>query len=160
MRAKHFFRVLNRQVAQTACAVNRNPLARTDAGNFNGFISSYAGTSNAGSLRRIQTFRDFDRVIGTHDTVGRHAAVGSIASVQYRAAQGFAAGIAVFARTAALEQPCDADTVADFQIFHTVGNFFNQTDAFVSQHATRFVAVIACRNMQVGVAHAAILDFH
>ena len=39
-----------------------------------------------------------------------------------------------------------------FRFFHTVGNFFNQTNAFVSQHATRFVAVIACRNVQIGVA--------
>lgn len=91
--------------------------------------------------------------------MGRHTAVGGVARVQYRAAQGFAAGIAVFARAAALEQPGDADAVADFQIFHTVGNFFNQTDALVSQHAARFFAVVACRNVQVGVAHAAIFDF-
>lgn len=58
-----------------------------------------------------------------------------------------------------MEQPGDADAVADFQIFHTVGNFFNQTDALVSQHAARFFAVVACRNVQVGVAHAAIFDF-
>ncbi len=52
--------------------------------NFNGFISGHTCTSNAGSLRRIQTFRDFDCVIGTHDAVGCYVTPSDgVARVQY-----------------------------------------------------------------------------
>ena len=111
--AEYFFRVLDTQVAQAACAVNGNPLPRTHAGNFHAFVSGYAGAGDAGGLRGVEAVGHFDGVVCIDDTVGRHAAVGGVACVQYGAAQGFAAGITVFARTAALEQPCDADAVAE-----------------------------------------------
>ena len=59
-----------------------------------------------------------------------------------------------------MEQPCDADAVADFQGVRARSDFFDDADAFVSQHAARFFAVVACRNVQVGMAHAAIFDFN
>ena len=160
MCAEYFFRVLDTQVAQTARTVNGNPLSRTHAGNFHAFVSGYAGAGNAGSLRRVEAVGYFDGVVCIDDTVGRHAAVGGVACVQYGTTQGFAAGITVFARTAALEQPCDADAVANFQCIRARSDFFDDTDAFVSQHASRFFAVVACRNVQVGMAHAATFDFN
>ena len=59
-----------------------------------------------------------------------------------------------------MEQPRNAHAVAHFQRFHAIGNFFHDADAFVSQHHARFIAIIACGNVQIGVAHATIFHFN
>ena len=160
VRAEHFLGVLHGQVAQAAGAVDGNPLTGRSAGHFDGFIGGYAGAGDAGSLGGIEAFGHFYRIIGLHHAVGGHAAVDGVARVQYAAAEGFAAGNAVFAVAAAGKQPGNAHAVAHFQGGYIGRNLLHDADAFVAEHAAWFFTVVAGSHVQVGVAHAAVFHFH
>ena len=154
---KDVFGVLQREVAQPAQPVNRNPLARFNTRHLHRFVGCHASAGNAAGRRRIQTVRHFYRVIRGDDALFRHAAVDGVTGVFHVTAQGFVAGITVFAVAAAFKEPGHTCAVTDFQRLHARADFFHDTNSFMAQDNPGLVAKITVLHVKIGMAYATAL---
>ncbi|MOA01940.1 hypothetical protein D3C78_1213680 [compost metagenome] len=111
---KHVLGILQRQIAQSAQAINRDPLPRFDVGNFNRLIGGDPGAGDAAGGKRVQAVGHLDRIVRHHDALFRHAAIHAETGIFNRAAQGFVTIDAIFAMATSLIEPGDAGTVPDF----------------------------------------------
>ena len=160
MGIKDFLGILHRQVTQSTCSKDNCPLAWLQLSFFDSLVGSHAGTSDRRSLSRIQTFRDFDSVVSCYDTLLCHPTINRITSIFYCTAKGFAASCTVFTSAAAFKEPCNTDAVSDFETFYIWSDFFDNTDTFMSENATRYLAKVTMRDVQIRMAATAVFDIN
>ncbi|BBG31153.1 DEAD-box family ATP-dependent helicase [Zymobacter palmae] len=151
------FRILQRQVTQTAQTVDGNPFAGFDVGYFDRFVRGNTRARYAAGCCGIQTVRYFDSVVSSDDAFFRHTTINGVTRVFDATAQRFVTADAVFAVATALEEPCNACTVAYFQRGHARTNFFDDTYTFMAQDNASLVTEITIFDVQVGVTHTTAL---
>ncbi|MNC25575.1 hypothetical protein D3C75_736660 [compost metagenome] len=124
--------ILQGKVAQAAKAVDGDPLAGADVGDFHRLVGGHAGAGNAAGGSGVEPVGHFYRVVGLDDAGFSHAAVHGVAGVLHFAAQGFVAAVAILAMPAALVEPGHAGAVARFERGDAWPYCLDHADAFVT----------------------------
>ena len=124
-------------------------------GHFYRFVGGDPRAGDAARRCGIQTVRHFYRIIGGHDALFSHPTVNGITRVFHIPAQGFVAGITVFAVSTAFKKPCHARTVANFQRVDAWANLFNDPYSFVTQDHPGLIAEITVLHVKIGMTYAA-----
>jgi hypothetical protein len=158
----HRPRVLHGDVAQTADAVDRHPLAGPGVGHLEVLVGGDAGAQDGSYFQWVDVVRDSWGVGGVDQHVGAEAAVDAVAAVLLPLAQRLPAGAAVFAPAARRPQPGVADLVADLEVVHPVTECDDGAVALVAgdERGLRLHRPVAVRRVQVGVADAGGLQFY
>ena len=149
----HRARVLHGDVAQTADAGDRHPLARAGVGHLEALVDGDAGAQDGSYFQRVDVVRDSWGVGGVDQHVAAETAVDAVAAVLLALAQRFPAGAAVFAAAAGRPQPGVADLVADLEVAHPVTECDDGAVALVAgdERWLRLYRPITVRRMQIGV---------
>src|SRR6185295_6014334 len=158
----HRPRILHRDVAETADAGDRHPLAGPGVGHLEALVDGDAGAQDGRYFQRVDAVRDSWGVGGVDQHVGAEAAVHAVAAVLLALAQRLPAGAAVFAAAAGRPQPGVADLVADLEVSDSGAQGHDGAVALVAgdERWLRLHRPITVRGVQIGVADPGGLHFH
>jgi hypothetical protein len=109
-------------------------------------------------LRRVQSIRYFDGIVGDDDTLLGHPSVHAISGILNVSAEGLPTCRTIFATTTCMIHPSDTDTITNFQTLNIVGDLRYDPDPFMTEHTSLDISEVTRGDVKVRVTHATVLD--